>query len=84
MSSPLQGLPNEPMEVEGRFTIEWKGWLATVQRILFAQSSSGTTAQRPTAALYIGQRYYDTTLGKPIWVQSLGPTVWADATGAPA
>lgn len=36
----------------------------------------GTTAQRPSASL--GQRYYDTTLGKPIWWNG---TAWKDASG---
>lgn len=38
----------------------------------------GTTAQRPAAGTYIGQRYYDTTLSKPIWSDG---SVWRDAAG---
>lgn len=43
-------------------------------------NSNGTTANRPTGAL-IGQQYFDTTLGYPIfyngsnWVNSSGTTV---------
>ncbi len=44
-----------------------------------AQIESGTTAQRPTLELTVGQQYFDTTLGKPIWWNG---TVWNDATGA--
>lgn len=42
----------------------------------------GTTAQRPTLPgnLHPGSSYFDTTLGKPIWVNAAG-TGWVDATG---
>lgn len=40
--------------------------------------SSGTTTSRPTAFLQIGQFYFDTTLGYPIWYNG---TDWVDATG---
>ena len=40
--------------------------------------SSGTTANRPTLQLQIGQTYYDTTLGIPIWWNG---TVWKNASG---
>ena len=38
----------------------------------------GTTEERPTTNLYVGLRYFDTTLGKPIWRTS---SAWVDATG---
>jgi hypothetical protein len=40
---------------------------------------SGTTANRPVTELLIGQFYFDTTLGIPIWYDG---TNWVDATGA--
>jgi hypothetical protein len=43
-------------------------------------SDSGTTAQRPTPR-GISQLYFDTTLGKPIWVKQVSPAIWVDATG---
>jgi hypothetical protein len=42
---------------------------------------SGTTANRPTT-VYVGMPYFDTTLGKMIWVKQVSPTVWVDGTGA--
>jgi hypothetical protein len=39
---------------------------------------SGTTADRPTIQLQIGQTYYDTTLQIPIWYNG---TVWKNASG---
>ena len=40
--------------------------------------SAGITADRPTRGLQIGQQYYDTTLGIPIWYNG---TVWKNASG---
>lgn len=40
--------------------------------------SAGTTAERPATDLQIGQQYFDTTLGIPIWWDG---TNWVDATG---
>ena len=41
--------------------------------------NSGETTTRPTQNLVIGQMYFDTTLGKPIWYK--GSSKWVDATG---
>jgi hypothetical protein len=40
--------------------------------------ASGDTASRPTLSLLVGQFYFDTTLGIPIWYDG---TNWVDATG---
>ena len=40
--------------------------------------ASGLTADRPTERLEVGQYYFDTTLGIPIWYDG---TNWVDATG---
>ena len=40
---------------------------------------SGTSEERPTEGLVVGQMYFDTTLNKPIWHK--GGYVWVDATG---
>jgi hypothetical protein len=39
---------------------------------------AGITADRPTQNLQVGQFYYDTTLGIPIWYNG---TVWKNASG---
>lgn len=38
----------------------------------------GTTADRPAIGLQIGQQYFDTTLGYPVWYDG---TDWVDASG---
>lgn len=60
-------------------------WLQTFQRwhaVVLALQQSGVTAQRPTSVLWIGRRFYDTTLNKPVWVSAVKPAVvWRDAAG---
>jgi hypothetical protein len=46
-------------------------------------NQGGNTTSRPTgnnAPLYM--QYFDTSLGKPIWLSSKSPETWVDATGA--
>jgi len=88
MSSPLGGLPQMPFflgQPLERFTSAWAGWFSTVHGIAQATSSSGSTSSRPTANLYVGQVYFDTTLGFPVWVKTPGSSpVWVNASGAPS
>lgn len=64
----------------------WASFFSSVYRQSvkseLALEGTGTTSNRPTDNLWVGRTYLDTTLGKPIWVESLSPTVWIDATGA--
>ena len=59
----------------------WVQWFARVGAVVGANTSSGVTADRPASGLWIGRRYFDTTLGKPVYVKSLGPVVWVDGAG---
>jgi hypothetical protein len=43
-----------------------------------AQPIAGTSAERPAINLHIGQMYFDTTAGIPIWWNG---TDWVDASG---
>lgn len=40
---------------------------------------NGTSTNRPTVKLAVGQMYFDTTLGTPIWYNGSG---WVDSAGA--
>jgi hypothetical protein len=42
---------------------------------------NGATADRPTQNLQVGQFYFDTTLGYPVWWDGAD---WVDATGTVA
>jgi len=54
---------------------------ATVIKNTLLPKNVGATASRPTKAPYVGWQYFDTTLGKPIFVKTLSPVAWVDATG---
>lgn len=56
-------------------------WFEQLARIVNAGVSSGTTANRPTSLLWAGRFYWDTDLGKPVFVKSISPTVWVDGAG---
>ena len=58
----------------------WQAWFQSVYQALRAPLS-GTTANRPTAGLYVGVVYFDTTLSRPVWYTGTG---WVDATGTPS
>ena len=65
----------------------YQAFLASLYNWLSPVGQSGTTAQRPVPGpntfMYIGRSYFDTTLGLPIWVKSLNPTVWVNGAGTP-
>jgi hypothetical protein len=46
---------------------------------LLALPSTGNTASRPVNKVNIGQQYFDTTLGVPIWWNG---SAWVNASGA--
>lgn len=84
--SPIPSALGAFIDKAGHLVSEWRSYLESVNYWLRPIGSNGTTANRPVEnsqiSLYIGQPYFDTTLGKPIWVKSKNPTVWVDATGA--
>lgn len=45
-----------------------------------AGTMSGTTAQRPIP-VFVGQPYFDITLGFMVWAKQLSPAIWVDAAG---
>ena len=49
--------------------------------VTISTPQNGATADRPTQNLQLGQFYFDTTLGIPIWYNG---TDWVDATGTVA
>lgn len=85
---PLNPIPTTPVIVDrkGVLTPLYQAFISSIYNWLSPVGLNGTTAQRPVNTpqnfMYIGQMYFDATLGKPIFVKSLSPTVWVDATGA--
>jgi hypothetical protein len=83
----INALPTDMriVDSEGRITPQWQAFMESVNLWLSPVGSSGTTANRPTDSsrrpLYIGQRYFDTSLGFAVYVKSRNPTVWVDGSG---
>lgn len=66
---------------DGMIEQTYLSWFASIQRWLSPQGQFGTTAHRPTKNLWIGQDYFDQTLGYKVTIKSLNPTVWVDGGG---
>lgn len=84
INTPPNNAAVDQMDAAGRGvlpSLPWQEWFMQVFRICFAVQQSGTTAQRPTSQLWIGRTYFDTTLNKPVWVNS-SATGWVDADGS--
>lgn len=69
------------VDAGGVVTPSWLQVMNRWQDIVSSAQQSGITAQRPTSVLWIGRRYFDSTLGKPVYVKSVRPTVWVDGVG---
>jgi hypothetical protein len=82
--SKAPNLPIAPIDYEQRYVDQ----LTNALRLYFNQidnitqniiiPQSGTTADRPTDRLQVGQYYFDTTIGRPIWYNG---TDWINAAG---
>lgn len=62
-------------------TPAWRQTFSRWHTIILSVQQSGTTAQRPTVVLWVGRRFFDTTLGKPVYLKTATPRVWVDAAG---
>jgi hypothetical protein len=80
-------LPTAPVEYDHRrddqLNQNLRIYFNNLDNFLVAISTpqNGATADRPTQNLQIGQFYFDTTLGFPVWYDG---TDWVDATGTVA
>lgn len=70
------------VDVDGNITLPWAQWVQRTQNNVRTLQQSGPTADRPDSLLWIGRFYFDTTIGKPIWVKQVTPAVvWVDGVG---
>ena len=73
---------NDPLTDDRRMPFRtWAQWISRIHVICQSVQQAGPTAERPTSILWIGRRYYDQTLNRPVWVSAVKPTVWRDAAG---
>lgn len=80
--------PTGPVDIQARGDLVevqggWRNFFNALYNICNGLTMSGTTARRPTVGLWVGRPYLDTTLGIPIWLQSINPNVWINSAGAP-
>jgi len=73
---PLRDIPKGVIIPAG-----WIKWLTSLYNYVSCIGDHGTTAQRPTKNLFIGRPYFDDDLGYPIWIKTVDPIDWVDATG---
>lgn len=76
--------PRRDIDQDGMFDRAWYTFFNSLRQGVVRNTQSGSTAERPVSGggLEIGMRYYDTTLGKPIFVHQVKPVVvWHDAAG---
>jgi hypothetical protein len=57
----------------------WVTWFNDV--FLRIDDGHGITSDRPVTNLRIGRRWFDDTLGYPIYLKSVNPVVWVDGAG---
>jgi hypothetical protein len=67
-------------------SFQWASWFQQLFNVVTTIDQAGTTANRPVVNLFVGQQYFDTTLGKPIFLKSHagGVSVWVLADGTAA
>jgi hypothetical protein len=84
---PINPVPTSPQITDSKGVLVpiYQAFISSIYNWLSPVGQSGPTSQRPVAAvnvfMYVGRSYFDTTLGIPIWVKSLNPTVWINASG---
>jgi len=64
----------------------WMSWFSSLEQLFNSSQRTGTTAQRPHPAPFIGFMYFDTTITRPIWASAItsSTTTWIKADGAAA
>jgi hypothetical protein len=76
-------IPNgKPLDQQGNWLPSWLQVFTLWGAVATAAREYGATTDRPTSGLWIGRQFYDTTLGYPVFVHSVGPVVWHNAAGA--
>lgn len=83
MSSAYDLPKGAPFDASGNWTPAWAQWLTRTHGAVITLQQDGPTSQRPDRLLWVGRFYYDSDLGKPIWLHAINPVVWHDASGTP-
>lgn len=79
INKPSLGEP--VVDENGKAARSWWAWFDEITFLVGLSQQHGTTANRPTARLFIGRQYFDDTLGYPIWWDG---TAWVKYDGTAA
>lgn len=76
-------LERPPLLDKQYITQAWAEWFSRLWDVSKKINQSGTTANRPINGLSVGDYYFDTDLGHPIWLKShaAGVSDWVDGAG---
>ncbi len=79
----IQNAPTrEPLMKAHQNSPIWILWFGKLVTALNSLTASGTTAQRPNPAPFIGFMYFDTTVNRPIWAKTTTQYVYSDGSAA--
>ena len=70
---------------QGTPSIDYMNFYHALNDTVFAMTRNGPTSSRPASSMpgrFIGMPFFDTTLGKPVFLKIASTSVWVDATGA--
>jgi hypothetical protein len=77
-----------PVGADGTILAQpWVSYWQALHNAAKPLGANGATSARPIhnpsagLTLYVGQQYFDATLGYPVFVKSLNPTVWVNGAG---
>lgn len=73
----------KPLDDQGNWSPAYAQWVQRTHSNARTLQQSGSTADRPNSNLWIGRRYFDTDLGKMVWVASVaaGVATWVTWSG---
>ena len=81
--SLIGGLPRpEIVDKNGKLLGPWAAWFSALNNLIRPLGGNGATTARPASNLYVGLMFFDTTLGYPVFIKSLNPTVWVNGAGS--
>lgn len=69
------------LDEDGTASRSWQQWFNRINTLNQAAAQAGPTSARPVKNLWVGRRFFDSTLGKPIYVKTVNPAVWVDGIG---
>lgn len=75
----------EIIDQDGKVKQEWATFFHALQQTSHNGTRSGPTASRPTdrTLRWVGMPYFDTDLGKSVYLKIASSNTWVDGSGTP-